>query len=408
MRTGLFYLQTAKRHELADLHYLGATSALTRAIGNTIHQLQRERGLSNLLLASGGQRAADMLAQQIIATNHTLTALQQAFDQLDLVQQRPGSATRLYSMIAYALQGLQALPTLRDTVARLDWNTQRATRAYSQLVSALLSVVFEAADTATDPDISRLLVGMFHFMQGKELAGQERAFGTAMFAAGTARPPEQQQLQALIASQQRCLQTFEDFASEAALQLWQRTGQHAVSVQLARLRSVLAARTAHGALNRDTSRTWFDCCSERIDQMKCVEDTLAEHLQALCQHKAVQAGQALQRLVDLAEPAASGDFFDDAPPQPEPQPGHSLETRLGRSVLQLVHAQAQRLSAVNDELDQVRATLNERKSIERAKGLLMAQNSWSENQAHIALREMAMNQGKRLVDVALALCAAAV
>jgi hypothetical protein len=407
MRTGLFYLQAAKRHELADLHYLGATSALTRAIGDTIHQLQRERGLSNLLLASGGQRAADTLAQQIIATNHTLTALQQAFDQLDLVQQRPGSATRLYSMIAYALQGLQALPTLRDTVARLDWSTQRGTRAYSQLVAALLSVVFEAADTATDPDISRLLVGMFHFMQGKELAGQERAAGTAMFASGTARPTEQLQLQTLIESQQRCLQTFEDFASAAALQLWQHTGQHAVSVQLARLRSVLAARTAHGALNSDTSRTWFDCCSERIDQMKCVEDTLALHLQALCQHKAAQASQALQRLVDLTEPEASGDFFDEAPRQPEPQPGHPLETRLGRSVLQLVHAQAQRLSAVNDELDQVRATLNERKSIERAKGLLIAQHGWSENQAHTALRQTAMNQGKRLVAVALALCAAA-
>ena len=407
MRTGLFYLQAAKLHELADLHYLAATSALTRATGNTIHQLQRERGLSNLLLASGGQRAADTLAQQIIATNPTLAALQQAFDQLDLVQQRPGSATRLYSMIAYALQGLQALPTLRDTVARLDWNTPRATRAYSQLVTALLSVVFEAADTATDPDISRLLVGMFHFMQGKELAGQERAVGTAMFAAGTARAPDQLQLQQLIESQQRCLQTFEDFASEAALQLWRRTGQHEVSLQLARLRSVLAARTPHGALNCDTSRPWFDYCSERIDQMKAVEDTLAEHLQALCQHKAVLAGQALQRLADLNEPAASGEFFDEASPPPEPPPGHPLETRLGRSVLQLVHAQAQRLAAVNDELDQVRAALNERKSIERAKGLLMAQHGWSENQAHTALRQMAMNQGKRLIDVALALCATA-
>lgn len=408
MRAGLFYLQAAKRHELADLHYLVATSALTRATGNTIHQLQRERGLSNLLLASAGQRATEALAQQIAATNHTLAALQQAFDQLDLVRQRPGSATRLYSMIAYALQGLQALPTLRASVARLDWSTQRSTRAYSQLVAALLSVVFEAADTATDPDISRLLVGMFHFMQGKELAGQERAFGTAMFASATARLPEQQQLQQLIDSQHRCLQTFEDFASDAALKLWQSTLAHDVSQRLARLRSVLLAATAHGALNSETSRTWFDCCSERIDQMKTVEDTLADHLQALCQHKAMQADLELQRLLALSEPPASGDFFDAVAPQPEPQPGHPLETRLGRSVLQLVHAQAQRLAAVNDELDQVRATLTERKSIERAKGLLMAQHGWSENQAHTALRQSAMNQGKRLVEVALALCNAAV
>jgi hypothetical protein len=408
MRTGLFYLQAAKRHELADLHYLAATSALTRAIGNTIHQVQRERGLSNLLLASAGQRAGDALAQQIGRTNQTLAALQQAFDQLDLVRQRPGSATRLYSMIAYALQGLQALPALRTHVAALDWSTQRSTRAYSRLVSALLSVVFEAADTATDPDISRLLVGMFHFMQAKELAGQERAFGTAMFASATAGQPEQQQLQQLIDSQQRCLQTFADFASDAALKLWQSTQVHAVSRRLAQLRGVLLTSTSHGALNSDTSPTWFEVCSERIDQMKTVEDALADHLQSLCQHKAAQAEQELQRLLGVTEAAATGDFFDDAVVQPEPQPGHALETRLGRSVLQLVHAQAQRLAAVNDELDQVRATLTERKSIERAKGLLMAQHGWSENQAHAALRQSAMNQGRRLVDVALALCNAAV
>jgi hypothetical protein len=229
-----------------------------------------------------------------------------------------------------------------------------------------------------------------------------------MFASATARASEQQHLQQLIDSQQRCLQTFADFASDAALKLWQATQVHDVSLRLARLRSVLLTPTSHGALNSDTSRVWFDCCSERIDQMKTVEDTLADHLQALCQHKAVQADLDLQRLLTVTEPAASGDFFDDAALQPEPQPGQPLETRLGRSVLQLVHAQAQRLAAVNDELDQVRATLTERKSIERAKGLLMAQHSWTENQAHTALRQTAMNQGKRLVEVALALCNTAV
>jgi len=54
MRTGLFYLQTANRCELADLHCLGAIGALARATGNTIHQLQRERRLSNSIFRSIG------------------------------------------------------------------------------------------------------------------------------------------------------------------------------------------------------------------------------------------------------------------------------------------------------------------------------------------------------------------
>jgi AmiR/NasT family two-component response regulator len=55
---------------------------------------------------------------------------------------------------------------------------------------------------------------------------------------------------------------------------------------------------------------------------------------------------------------------------------------------------------MSDELDAVRATLNERKVVDRAKGLLMAHRSMSEDEAYKALRQMAMNQNRRLVDVA--------
>jgi AmiR/NasT family two-component response regulator len=55
------------------------------------------------------------------------------------------------------------------------------------------------------------------------------------------------------------------------------------------------------------------------------------------------------------------------------------------------------------ELDTVRASLNERKLIERAKGLLMAHRHLSEEEAHKTMRQMAMNQNRRMIDVAEAL-----
>lgn len=71
-----------------------------------------------------------------------------------------------------------------------------------------------------------------------------------------------------------------------------------------------------------------------------------------------------------------------------------------RSILELVHEQALRLQQIGDELDTVRASLHERKLVERAKGLLMAHRQLSEHEAHKALRQMAMNQNRRLLDVA--------
>jgi len=74
--------------------------------------------------------------------------------------------------------------------------------------------------------------------------------------------------------------------------------------------------------------------------------------------------------------------------------------QLERSILGMVQDQAQRLQAMSDELQTVRAALNERKLVERAKGLLMATRKLSEDDAHKMLRQTAMSQNRRLVDVA--------
>lgn len=55
----------------------------------------------------------------------------------------------------------------------------------------------------------------------------------------------------------------------------------------------------------------------------------------------------------------------------------------------------------------VRATLNERKVVERAKGLLMAHRHLTEAEAYKVLRQMAMNQNRRLLEVAEAVLTAA-
>ena len=59
------------------------------------------------------------------------------------------------------------------------------------------------------------------------------------------------------------------------------------------------------------------------------------------------------------------------------------------------------------ELAATKAALEERKVIDRAKGLVMRAKGISEDQAYALIRKAAMDQGKKIVDVALALVTAA-
>lgn len=403
MKSAFHFLIAAKRCEIAGLRQLALTSALVNATGRLIHALQRERGLSNLYLASQGRRWSPERLEQVALCEALQAEVLDCFDCLDTGSERAGNGARLFSRIAYVLQGLSELPGLRERVNAQAWSASRTTEAYIRLINGLLAVVFEAADSASDPDISRRLVALFNFMQGKEFAGQERAAGSALFAAGRADADGQQRLLHLIESQERCLQVFTDFASEPLQQAWQTAQQPSLMAGLERLRRILG--TSGTGLDVSLSQTWFDACTTRIDAMKTVEDALAAELLALCRQRLDAAELDLAHVERLQgsvvrHPAAQTDFFaQDAAAQPLPM-GQSYSSQVERSILELVQDQARRLQAMGDELDTVRASLNERKLIERAKGLLMAHRHLSEEAAHKTMRQMAMNQNRRLIEVA--------
>jgi response regulator NasT len=71
-----------------------------------------------------------------------------------------------------------------------------------------------------------------------------------------------------------------------------------------------------------------------------------------------------------------------------------------RAVIDVAVARFQSHQALRAELAEVRSALNERKLIERAKGLLMQTRKMTEDDAYRALRRLAMDQGKRLAEVA--------
>jgi hypothetical protein len=406
--SGLNFLIAAKRCEIDALRQLALTSALVNVTGRLVHGLQRERGLSNLFLASQGDRFAPARQEQIGECRAIEAELRRCLDSLDTQAAHLGHGARLFSRIAYVLQGLDALPALRRCIDRQDWSARQATHAFIRLIAGLLAVVFEAADSASDPEISRQLVALFNFMQGKELAGQERAAGSALYASGRADNAEQQRLLHLIDSQERCLQVFKEFASGELATLWATADLDTVAAraELERMRRVLCTAADGSPLDARQSQPWFDCCSVRMDRMKGVEDRMAVSLQRLCEHKTQAALLELRALQDLQPADTRADdalsFFHDPLPDHVADSGAppAYGTQVDRSILDLVQEQARRLQAISDELDTVRASLNERKLVERAKGLLMAHRQLSEADAHKAMRQMAMNQNRRLVDVA--------
>jgi len=421
--TTLRFLRASRQCELTSLRYLLQSGELVGKISQLVHILQRERGTSNLYLCSDGRLFTDELVLREQDVAQAQLPLMVHLDRLETMTADLPQASRLFSRVASVVYALSLLPALRQRIRQRSLPLPQAMTFFNDIVRNLLALVFDVSDTAAEPVISRALIAMFSFMQGKEFAGQERAIGAANFAAGAFSADTQQKLRDLIERQDRCFDTFADFADEDNRQRWL---QMATDSEFERLRRIACTHSTLDKREDEGSLRWFALATQRIDNMKQLEDGLEQTLMGLCRARIAAAEQDDREQMANIESVMSAAEHDDlgysvfiAGHQaagtddggPDTSQGwlnsDGVRPQLGRSLLSLVQHQSRRLQALDHELTALRNTLDERKQIDRAKSLLMQHRGLSEEEAYKTLRRMAMNQNKKLIEIATAMLAVA-
>ena len=86
---------------------------------------------------------------------------------------------------------------------------------------------------------------------------------------------------------------------------------------------------------------------------------------------------------------------------------NGLESERLRPIMEVAIARFNEFQALRHDLEKAENQLADRKEIERAKGLLMKQRGWSEEESYNALRKMAMDKGVKLAEVARQIVSAA-
>jgi hypothetical protein len=244
MKSGLHFLIAARQCEIDELDQLARTSELVGLIGRLVHALQRERGMSNVFLASRGSRFADQRDPQIAECQALEQAVRNGFDQLETeARQRAsaGNSARLFSRIAWVLPGLDALPALRGRIGALELAPAQSTAAFAKLVAGLLAVVFEAADGATDPEISRRWSRCSTSCRARSSRARNAPSAPPRWRWAAATSAQRVQWLHLIESQERCFHVFTDFSSPRCWRL-ARERAGATMAELERLRRVGTTR----------------------------------------------------------------------------------------------------------------------------------------------------------------------
>jgi response regulator NasT len=129
----------------------------------------------------------------------------------------------------------------------------------------------------------------------------------------------------------------------------------------------------------------IDIDSPNRDTLENLRSVQAHQPRPMVMFTQDDAGESIRRAVDAGVTAYVVD---------------GLENRRVRPIVDAAMARFAQYRALETELEQARGKLEERKLIERAKGLIMEQQGVSEADAYQAMRRLAMRKNKKLAEIA--------
>lgn len=411
------FLRSARLRRARDLKHLSVLCTLVKGISELIHALQKERGASSIYLGSNGLHFADRLPARVADSRGLERGVRDHLEHVDECLDPMSFSARFYTRVAFAFHALDSLPGTRDQVATLALAPQDAVKMFTEVIALLLAVGFEAADITADPQTSRALIALVNFAQGKEYAGQERATAGAALSCGRFDAGERRQMQHLEVAQQRAFKIFSEFAAPPHVAAFLQLGSNPEATQLKHMRATALGHDGSGESRTVTADAWYEVTTRRIDGLRGIEEDVAADLERLCALKLAEVTLGAEQVdaIDLAAmkiPAPVAMLVADVDPAVNSigmaggielyGMDEGLPTPM-RSILDVVAAQSRRIDDINSQLESARVALADRKTIDRAKGVLMRSRRLSEKDAYTLLRQTAMSQNKRIIEIAEAI-----
>jgi methyl-accepting chemotaxis protein len=254
----------------ADYARLERNAAVLDQIGDTVHELQKERGRSGVFVNAKGGRFAVELARQRRDTDAALGLLR-----VRLADFRPENfGTDFLAIFRDGGAGLEELAGKRGEIDRCGITGVESTEFYTRTIARLLAVVVAMSHLSRDAEIAHGIQSYVNFLGGKEQAGIERATLAQVFTRDAFTAETFAAWAQASAAQETYFKVFASFASEAQRAFWRETVSGPAVAAVEAMRQKAFARRDAGKFEVAPA-AWFDASTARIDLMKTVEDRLA-------------------------------------------------------------------------------------------------------------------------------------
>ncbi len=267
---GLVWQHWAKSRHMDSINRLVQLSVKVSAL---VHELQKERGLSVVVVSSGGKRMTGELEQQRRMTDAVVGELADA----QAVVKDEGFDQRGLDHMARVRQELDRLPLIRQGVQNLTLRADDVLGFFNALNRLLVDLIHRVQLYAGQGEVVNEMSAYVNFLLLKELAGRERALLGAVFAKNQFESGQFEQLVALTSTQAAKVQMLETLLPDSFATRLREILADPAAREAEALRRLALNKAAEGNFDVDPA-VWFRAQTSKIDLLKDFENALTASL----------------------------------------------------------------------------------------------------------------------------------
>ncbi len=249
---------------------------LSVKVSSVLHELQKERGASAGFLGSGGKRFSDILPAQQAETDKKIQELEMfcvdcTISEIEVVRNRVD---------------LGSVKRMREKVDSLSATTKEAVDFYTSLNKDIIDTIAYFSTIPEDAEVRTDFSSYVIFISSKERAGVERAVLSGVFTADKFTIASFAKFASLASEQKTLLNLFLHTATKSIGTGFKQVQMHPSFVEVERMRKIALSKNEGFGID---SVYWFKTITEKIDQLKRFEDTIAHTTIELSDAKAASA-----------------------------------------------------------------------------------------------------------------------
>jgi len=244
-----------------------------------VHELQKERGLTaGFLGANGDETFRQKLNSQRAKTDAVLKSKLALNKNLSDDLKRMGLAAINHKNTTT----LNNLNSIRNSVSNMSITLPQAISYYTTLNGNLLEVISLISQQSQSAKVKQQGLAYYNFAQAKERAGIERAVNTTVFSKNNLSINQLKKFTELVIVQQTYLNEFKLNAAPQLVTLLKNSQGSTEFKKVYQYRDLINQLNIQGNFQVGAN-AWFDAASERINQLRIIEQAVAEHITSLSQ-----------------------------------------------------------------------------------------------------------------------------